>query len=90
MINCISDKFISIEKRFPVTPYIYSLVGNSCVAFMQCAIKLLGSTMSTSFVLYVRAVLLLIINTYVMISMGGPIYIKKQKGRVWETQYSCY
>lgn len=80
MINCISDKFIALENRFPITPYIYSLVGNSCIGLMQCATKLLGSYMSTNYILYLRASLLIIINTFVMIFMGGPVYIKKSSG----------
>lgn len=80
MIDYVSNKFVSIENRFPITPYIYSIFGNSCVGFMQCFAKLLGNTFSGAYTLYIRATLLIIMNTYVINAMGGPVYIKKDNG----------
>jgi hypothetical protein len=70
MINFVVDKFIAIENKFAATPYIYTLLGHCCIAIMQTIAKLLHGTFSPMFVLYLRATLLMIINTFVMTSMG--------------------
>lgn len=77
MINWISNTFISIEKRFPATPYIYALVANAAIATMQCATKLLGTTMPTNYILYIRATILVIFQTFVIRAAGGTVYVKK-------------
>lgn len=77
MISWISDKFLIIEKRFPITPYIYSLIANAAIGVMQCATKLLAPTMPTNLILYVRALILIVLNTIVLRISGGEVYVKK-------------
>ena len=90
MINLLSSKFVSFEQQFSFTPYLYSILGNCCIGIMQCATRFIGQVISTNLILCIRAIVLMVINTLVIVSTGGPIYIRRGKGKGFVTKLCCW
>lgn len=75
-LNQILDKFLKFEKEHPYTAYFYAVLGNSSMALMQLCAKYVGQHITIANMLYLRSVLLLILNTMVMSMTAHDFYVR--------------
>jgi hypothetical protein len=74
------ERLLSITGLYPIAPYLYALVGNVFMSFMQIFTKQLTLTLSSFQVLLLRSFFLLLFNALVLSRVGCSPYIPSPDG----------
>lgn len=76
LLNSLFDIILTLEQTSPYLPYVYAILGNISLVFMQVNMRIVSRHFPPSYNLFLRGLCLLIINSLVVRSSGVDVHQK--------------